>query len=155
SVVAAGRPSLRGRLAFVMAFGGHADLPRTLTYLCTGVQADGVKRPPHDYGLAIVLLGVTDRVVPADQVRPLKTAILSYLEASRLDTVDKPRANAEFARAKDLAAHLDEPSKTYMNYVNARDVAKLGPILLPHLADVGGDPALSPARSPKPDVPVF
>jgi dienelactone hydrolase len=155
SIVAAGRPSLRGRLAFVMAFGGHADLPRTLTYLCTGVQADGVTRPPHDYGLAIVLLGVTDRVVPADQVRPLKTAILSYLEASRLDTVDKPRANAEFARAKDLAAHLDEPSKTYMNYVNARDVAKLGPILLPHLADVGGDPALSPARSPKPDVPVF
>jgi len=155
AIVAAGRPSLQGRIAFVMALGGHADLPRTLTYLCTGVQADGVKRPPHDYGLAIVLLGVAARVVPADQVQPLKTAILEYLDASRLDMVDKAKAAIEFSRAKDLAAHLEEPSRTYMNYVNARDVAKLGPVLLPHLADVGGDPALSPARAPSPRVPVY
>ena len=37
-----------------------------------------------------------------------------------------------------------------MGYVNARDVARLGPILLPHVAELGGDPALSPARSPFP-----
>src|SRR5207244_7809860 len=55
SIVAAARPAIRDHLAFVMAFGGHADLPRTLTYLCTGVQPDGAIRPPHDYGLAIVL----------------------------------------------------------------------------------------------------
>ena len=41
SIVAAGRPSLRDRVAFVMSFGGHGDLPRTLRYLCTGVQPDG------------------------------------------------------------------------------------------------------------------
>ena len=155
SIVAAGRPSLQGRTAFVMAFGGHADLPRTLKYLCTGVQPDGAVRPPHDYGLAIVLLGAAERVVPPAQVLPLRTAILSFLEASRLDMVDKTQAAAEFARATALAAALDEPARTYMNYVNARDVARLGPVLLPHVADLGGDAALSPARSPLPKGPVF
>ena len=38
SIVAASRPSLRDRVAFVMSFGGHGDLPRTLRYLCTGIQ---------------------------------------------------------------------------------------------------------------------
>jgi dienelactone hydrolase len=155
SVVAAGRPALQGRVAYVMAFGGHADLPRTLTYLCTGIQADGTVRPPHDYGLAIVLLGVADRVVPREQVEPLRTAILSYLEASRLAMVDQPRAALELARAKALAEGLEEPAHTYMNFINARDVAHLGPVLLPHLAGLGGDPALSPARSPFPTGPVY
>jgi dienelactone hydrolase len=155
SIVAAGRPSLEGRVAFVMAFGGHADLPRTLRYLCTGVQPDGAVRPPHDYGLAIVLLSAADRVVPAAQVEPLRAAILAFLEASRLDMVDKAKAAAEFARAKALEAGLEEPARTYMNYVNARDVVRLGPVLLPHVAALGGDPALSPARSPFPRVPVY
>jgi dienelactone hydrolase len=155
SIVAAGRPSLKGRVAWVLALGGHADLPRTLRYLCTGVQPDGFVRPPHDYGLAIVLLGTADHVVPPDQVNALRAAILSYLEASRLDMVDKPKANVEFARAKTLASALPEPSRTYMNYVNARDVARLGPLLLPYVSALGGDPALSPARSPAPAAPVF
>ena len=38
SVVAAGRPSMADRVAFVFSFGGHADLPRVLRYLCTGVE---------------------------------------------------------------------------------------------------------------------
>ena len=36
SIVAAGRPSIRDKVAFVMSFGGHGDLPRTLKYLVTG-----------------------------------------------------------------------------------------------------------------------
>jgi dienelactone hydrolase len=155
SVVAAGRTSIRDRVAFVMAFGGHGDLPRTLRYLCTGVQADGTKRPPHDYSLAIVLLGAADLVVPRDQVQPLRDAIRSYLEASRLDMIDKPKAALEFAHAKALETTLGEPSRTYMGYVNARDVARLGPILVPHLSQLGGDPALSPDRSPPPAAPVY
>jgi dienelactone hydrolase len=155
SIVAAGRPAIRDHLAFVMAFGGHADLPRTLKYLCTGVQPDSAIRPPHDYGVAIVLLGAADRVVPAEQVQPLRDAILSFLEASRLDMIDKPKALVEFAHAKALEAALPEPSRTYMDYVNNRDVAHLGPILLPHVAELGGDPALSPARSPFPNAPVY
>jgi dienelactone hydrolase len=155
SIVAAGRPAVRNGIAFVMAFGGHADLPRTLNYLCTGIQADGAVRPPHDYGLAIVLLAAAARVVPAAQVEPLSQAIRSFLEASRLEMVDKPKAALEFERAKKLALSLAEPSRTYMGYVNARDVARLGPVLLPHVAELGGDPALSPARSPLPPGPVY
>lgn len=155
SIVASARPALANGVAFVMAFGGHADLPRTLKYLCTGIQADGAVRPPHDYGLAIVLLGAADRVVPAAQVQPLRTAILSYLEASRLEMVDKPRAALELAHATRLAEGLAEPGRTFMNYVIARDVARLGPVLLPHVAELGGDPALSPARSPFPHAPVY
>jgi len=155
SIVAAGRPSIRDRVAFVMAFGGHADLPRTLRFLCTGVQPDGTTRAPHDYGLAIVLLDAADHVVPAAQVAPLRAAIHSFLEASRLDMVDKAAAAREFDRAKTLAAALEEPSRTYMGYVNARDVTHLGPVLLPFMDVLGGDPALSPARSPLPAAPVY
>ena len=72
-----------------MSFGGHGDLPRTLRYLCTGIQPDGSQRPPHDYGVVIILLSVADQVVPPDQVEPLRKVILTYLEASRLDLVDK------------------------------------------------------------------
>jgi dienelactone hydrolase len=155
SIVAAGRPSLHNIVAFAMSFGGHGDLPRTLRYLCTGIQPDGTVRPPHDYGLAIVLLGAADHVVPPEQVQPLREAILSFLEASRLDMIDKARAASEFARAKSLEITLAEPSRTYMGYVNARDVKRLGPILLPHMAALGGDPALSPSRSTPPACPVY
>jgi dienelactone hydrolase len=155
SIVAAARPAIRNGVAFVMAFGGHADLPRTLRYLCTGLQADGVTRPPHDYGLAIVLLGAAARVVPPAQVEPLREAIRSFLEASRLAMVDQQKAAVEFAHAVTLAATLAEPARTYMGYVNARDVARLGPVLLPHVAELGGDAALSPARSPLPSAPIY
>jgi fermentation-respiration switch protein FrsA (DUF1100 family) len=139
----------------VLSFGGHGDLPRTLKYLCTGIQPDGTTRPPHDYGVAIITLGVADRVVPQEQVQALRNTILTFLEASRLDLVDKNRSQAAFARAKSLAGALPEPAATLMTYVNDRNVAKLGPILLPHVAAFGGDPALSPSRSPPPACPVF
>ena len=155
SIVAAGRSPLAGRVEFVMSFGGHGDLPRTLRYLCTGEQPDGTRRPPHDYGVAIILLGVADRVVPADQVQPLRQAILSFLEASRLDMVDKTRSQAEFARARAITEDLPEPSRTLMQHVNDRDVAKLGPVLLPHVSALGGDPELSPSRSRAPAAPVY
>ena len=61
SIVAAGRPALRDRVAVVLSLGGHGDLPRTLRYLCTGIQPDGERLPPHDYGVVIILLGVADR----------------------------------------------------------------------------------------------
>jgi len=155
ALVAAGRSSIASHVAFGMSLGGHGDLPRTLRYLCTGIQADGTVRAPHDYGLAIVLLNVADAVVPPAQVKPLRDAIFSFLEASRLDMFDKQKAAAEFARAKAVEATLDEPAHTYMGYVNARDVARLGPLLLPTLSARGGDPSLSPARSQSPQSRVF
>ena len=136
-----------------MSFGGHGDLPRTLRYLCTGIQPDGAQRPPHDYGVVIILLSVAERVVPPDQVAPLRAAILTFLEASRLDMVDKPKSAAEFEHARALAAALPEPARTLMQYVNERDVAHLGPILLPHVTALGDDTTLSPARAAAPAGP--
>ena len=36
SIVAAGRDSIRDRVAFVMSFGGHGDLSRAMHYLASG-----------------------------------------------------------------------------------------------------------------------
>jgi dienelactone hydrolase len=155
SIVAASRPSLRDRAAFVVSFGGHGDLPRTLEYLCTGIQPNGARFPPHDYGVVIILLSVTDRLVPAGQVDPLRQAILTFLEASRLDLIDKAQSQAQFEHARRLAATLPEPARTLMTYVNNRDVAHLGPILLPHASLFGADPRLSPERADTPMCPVF
>jgi dienelactone hydrolase len=153
AVVAASR--MPESAAWVLSFGGHGDLPRTLRYLCTGRQPDGTLRPPHDYGVVIILLGVADRVVPADQVAPLREAIRSFLKASHLDMVDKPAAALEFGRARELAAVLPEPARTYMAWVNERNVQSLGPALLPHVGALGGDAALSAERNPPPSVPVY
>ena len=153
SVVAASR--MGGRVGWVLSFGGHGDLPRTLRYLCSGVLADGRVQPPHDYGVAIILLGVAHRVVPAEQVEPLRQGILAFLNASHLDMVDRPRAALEFERAKQLAETLPEPARTFMTWVNTRDVANLGPALLPHVTVMGDDPALSPVRNPAPSAPVY
>lgn len=147
SIVAASRIP---EIAWVLSFGGHGDLPRTLRYLCTGIEPGGARRPPHDYGVVIILLGVAPLVVPAPQVASLRGAILRFLEASHLDMIDKPAAARVFERAKGEAAALPEPARTYMQWVNDRDVAKLGEALLPHVAALGADPALSPARSAPP-----
>jgi dienelactone hydrolase len=173
SIVAAGRPSLAGRVAYVFSFGGHDDLPRVLRYLCTGTEpyppgqvrlkADATDlkpdqpfvRPPHDYGVAVILLGAADRVVPRAQVEPLREAVHRFLLASALDTVDKPKADVEFAALRELAKHLPEPSATLLRYVNDRDVVHLGPRLLPFVAGYSGDASLSASRSAKPSAPIF
>jgi dienelactone hydrolase len=153
SVVAAGRPTIRHRLLYVLSFGGHDDLRRVLEYLCRGTTAGGPL--PHDYGLAVVLLNVVDRVVPPEQVEQLRTALRGFLWASHLDTVDKEAAGREFARLRAVARALPEPAATLLGYVNDRDVARLGPWLVPHIGPLADEPALSPSRSPPPRVPVF
>jgi dienelactone hydrolase len=155
SVVAAGRPALRDAVSAVLSLGGHGDLQRTLKYLCTGIEPDGKHRPPHDYGVVIILLGVTDKVVPPDQVPALRAALLTFLEASRLDLIDKTKSWNTFQEVKALTATLPEPSRSIMGYVNDRDVGRLGPLLLPHLGAMADDPALSPALAPAPSADVF
>ncbi|MCA1583531.1 MAG: CocE/NonD family hydrolase [Acidobacteria bacterium] len=123
SVVAAGRPGLRSRVAFVMSFGGHGDLPRVMRYLCSGAplargqrlprpaSVEGMEhlsvQPPHDYGVAVVLLTLADRVVPPDQVEPLRRGVTTFLTASSLTLVDTTRAEEEFAKARTYA--LERP----------------------------------------------
>jgi dienelactone hydrolase len=164
SVVAAGRPALRDRLAFVFSFGGHGDLPRVLRYLCTGNEplkpgdAPGTAphvRPPHDYGVAVILVGIADRVVPPEQVEPLRKGIVTFLTASQVDAVDKPRAAAIFEDAKRQAAALPEPSASLMKAVNDRDVKGLGARLLPALEKIEYPASLSPEASASPTAPVY
>lgn len=153
SVVAASRTT--DTAAWVLSFGGHGDLPRTLRYLCTGQLPDGSIHPPHDYGVAIILLGVADRLVPPEQVDPLRESILAYLHASNVDVVDKAQGAQAFGRAKALADRLPDPARGLMARVIDRDVAGLGPLLLPHVAALGSDPSLSPERNPPPHLPVY
>ena len=82
SVVAAGRSGLRDHVSYVLSFGGHDDLPRVLRYLCTGSEPlpthelrlngdqsnEVLTRPPHDYGVAVMLYGMAERLVPRAQV---------------------------------------------------------------------------------------
>jgi alpha-beta hydrolase superfamily lysophospholipase len=152
AIVAAGRPSLRDRLLYVFSFGGHDALPTVLEYFCRGGDAGP---PPHDYGLAVVLRSVAGHLVPPEQVVPLTGAVRRLLWASYLDSVDKPQASREFAALRALATTLPQPAATLLGYVNDRDVAHLGPLLLPHVGAYASAPALSPARSPLPSAPVF
>jgi dienelactone hydrolase len=161
SISAASRPSIRDKVAFVLSFGGHGDLPRVMRYLATGEapQVPGLEaHPPHDYGVAVILYGLADRgVVPMDQVAALREGIETFLLASQLTLVDMNQANATFAKAREMATKLPEPSRTYMNYVNDRAVGKLGPALVPYLHQLGSDdPALSPQRVDHPaSAPIF
>lgn len=174
SIVAAGRDSIKDRIAFVMSFGGHGDLARALHYLTTGEvigDLEAAKRssavlgadhvgvhPPHDYGLAVTLLNLADRVVPADQVAPLSKGIDGFLLASSLAVTDPAKAVPVFEEMKKYQQTLPEPSRTYMQYVNDRAVDKLGPILSPvadALKDNPAMPSLSPERAAPPIAPVF
>ncbi len=155
SVVAAGRPQLRDKVSFTLSLGGHGDLERVLTFLCTGVQPDGQQRKPHDYGVVVILLSVTDRVVPPEQVETLRAGLLTFLRASHFALYDARRAQDTFAEARRLQSEMPEPSATFMRYVNERDVATLGPLLLPHARAFAQEPALSPERSPAPASPVY
>jgi acetyl esterase/lipase len=67
------------------------------------------------------------------------------------------KANSTFAKAREMATMLPEPSKTYLNYVNDRAVDKLGPALVPYLGHIGSEnPALSPQRVEHPaSAPIF
>ena len=174
SLVAAGRASVRDRVAFVMSFGGHGDLSRAMHYLTSGEVLGNLEQAkrssavlgaehvgvhkPHDYGLAVVLLNLADRVVPPDQVAALSKGIDGFLLASSLAVTDPPRSVPVFEEMKKYQETLPEPSRTYMQYVNDRAVDKLGPILLPvadALKDHPGMPALSPERATPPSAPIF
>lgn len=174
SIVAAGRESIRDRIAFVMSFGGHGDLARAMHYLTSGeVQGDleAAKRssavvgadhvgvhPPHDYGLAVVLLNLADRVVPPEQVEPLSRGIDGFLLASSLAVTEPEKAIPVFEEMKAYQETLAEPARTYMKYVNDRAVDKLGPVLLPiadGLKDHPAMPLLSPEEAVPPTAPVF
>jgi pimeloyl-ACP methyl ester carboxylesterase len=128
-----------------------------LEFFCAGLECDEgtAALPPHDYGVAIVLLNVAEQLVPPDQVEPLREAVRRYLWASYLDRFDKPGAEREFAVLRSVARGLPEPAATLLREVNDRDVVHLGPRLRPYLDQYVNRPGLSPAGSPAPSAPVY
>jgi pimeloyl-ACP methyl ester carboxylesterase len=156
AIVAAGRLSLRDRISAVISIGGHADLPRVMTYLCTGTLPGGATAPaPHDYGAAIMLRAAIPALVPPEQVAPMTDALVAFLDASSDAGTHPARAAERLATAHALADRLDDPARTLMQLTHARDVAAVGPKLLPLVETLGGNAALSPDRSPAPHVPVY
>lgn len=167
AIVAAGRERLRHRLLYVFALGGHDDLPRVLRYLSTGIEPAppdsglhgastvALRRTPHVYGLAIVLLVIADRLVPAIQVAPLRDGVHRFLQASYLEEVDRPAAEKEYAAVAALASQLTAPAGPLLAALCDHDTAALGALLLAHLGSLPDAPEVSPSRSPAPTVPVF
>jgi dienelactone hydrolase len=152
SIVAAGRPSVRDRIAYVLSFGGHGNLPRVLRYLCTG---EGAPHPPHDYAVAVFLYQAAELVVPPEQVAPLRKGVQAFLEASAVNRHDPATGDRLFAAARSRHLEMSEPSATLLKYVGDRNVSALGARLRPYLDQLGQDPALSPDRSPVPTAPVY
>ena len=155
AVVAAGRPTLDGRIDAVIALGSHADLPEVMTYLCTGRLPDGSTRRPHDYGLAVMLFGALEALLPPAQIAPARAAVLAFLDASSYERMDVEQSAALLATARRLTAQAAEPARTLLENLEDRDVEALGARLLPYVEQLGGAPGLSPVRSPAPRVPVF
>jgi dienelactone hydrolase len=154
ALVAAARPSIASRVDLVAALGTHGDLPRAMRFLCIGEMPDGRVRTPHDYGAAVILLAGASHFVPPAQVEGLRRAITTFLDGSSYYN-DPVRSKALFDDARAQERALPEPARTVMSWVNNRDVATLGPKLLPYLEELGGAAALSPERSAAVQVPVF
>lgn len=152
SIVAAGRASVRDRVAYVLSFGGHGNLPRVLRYLCTG---EGTPRPPHDYALAVMLYQAAELVVPPEQVAALRQGVEAFLDASAVNRQDPEKGDRLFAAARSRHLEMPEPSATLLKHVGDRNVSALGARLLPYLDQLDQDPALSPDRSPVPTAPVY
>ena len=155
ALAAAGRPTLADRLTAVFALGAHADLPRVIRYLCMDDAAPKTLAPPHDYGVVLMLRASIPIVVPQDQQAALDQALVTFLDASSAESTDRSRSATLFEAARTAEASLPEPSRSLMRAVNQRDVTTLGRLLAPYAERIGGDPALSPARSPATHAPVF
>jgi hypothetical protein len=135
-------------------------MQRVLRYLCSGLEprhpgepatAPQHFRAPHDYGVAVILLSLADRMVPAEQADGLKNGIETYLTASQLTLVDMTRAKAVYEDSKRIGASLPEPSHTLMQMVTSRDTKGLGARLLPVLDAIEVyPPSMSPEKSPPP-----
>lgn len=152
AIVAAGRPSVRDRIAYVLSFGGHGNLPRVLRYLCTG---EGGARPPHVYSLAVVLHQAAELAVPAEQVAALRAGIEAFLDASAVNRLEPKKAAEMFDAVRSRQREMAEPSAALLKYVGDGNVAALGARLLPYVDSLGQHAALSPDRSPVPTAAVY
>ena len=119
SIVAASRPSLRDRVAFVLSFGGHGDLPRTLRYLCTGMPG-GRHAPPaarlrrRDHPAR---RRGSDGAGRAGRAAARRRSWRSSTRRTSTWSTRRRRGANSRARGR-LADGLPEPARTLMDYVN-------------------------------------
>jgi dienelactone hydrolase len=154
AIVAAGRPALRDRVAFVLSIGGHGDLLRTLETIGGDALSGTAAATTDVFGLTVVLTAVAHHVVPADQVDAVRDWGRTSLEAAHLTPGTRERLDL-FARADRLAAALPEPSAQLVRQVRGGDAAALRPRLAPLVRQLAADPALSPERADPPAAPVY
>jgi dienelactone hydrolase len=154
AIVAAGRPAVRDRVAFVLSIGGHGDLLRTLDTLAGGILTDTADAETDAFGLAIVLASVAPRVVEEEQVAPLREWARTFLTAGHM-AFDDPRRGEMFAEAERLERGLPEPARWFARRARAADSASLRRHLLQHVRELAGDPALSPERAAPPSAAVY
>lgn len=137
ALVAASRPELDGKLAYVTSIGGHHDLTRVLRFLVS----DRIETPAgvstmkaHDYGLVVVAYGNVEHFVePADQAT-LRDALRLWLHEDRAAAV---------ARASERSTASGE---RLFQLVERGRLAELSPELLRLLATRRAELAeLSPA----------
>ena len=176
SVVAAGRPSLADRVAYVFSFGGHDDLPRVLRYLCTGIGAVSAgrrsgwrrtrpRRRPVRRGRRTTTASPSSCSALADRARARRrrssrcaTAVRRYLVGvgarQRRRQGSAPRRSS--TRCAAARRRCREPSATLLRYVNDRDVVHLGARLLPlRRRSTAATRRCRSSKSPKPSAPVF
>jgi dienelactone hydrolase len=86
SLVAASRPALRDRLAYVASLGGHHDLERVLRFFVsneiptpTGLE----KRPAHEYGLVVFVYGNVEAFVPEPDQDTARNLLREWLKEDR------------------------------------------------------------------------
>ena len=172
------RPAVAGRTASrsCFSFGGHADLPRVLRYLCTGVEprpggqlrlpsssAGGAPDQPFVRRAArLRRRGHAARASPIGSCRRRRSSRCApRCDAScgrrTSNAVDKPQAERDVrGAARGRARRMPEPSATLLRYVNDRDVVHLGARLLPlRRRRTAAIRRCRRRRSPKPTAPVF
>ncbi len=141
-LAAAGRPSLRDRMAFAFAFGAHADLDRTMDYLCTGRLPDGKELKPHPYSQAAILSQTADRLVPPEEAKAFREAALEYLHGK--DAEARAHVGLLGPRAKELLTRCMDG-----------DTLWVGAQLAPAILGTPSPDALSPARGAPPNCTVY
>jgi len=139
---AAGRESLKNRLAFVFAFGSHCNLDRTMEYLVSGELPDHTVLPPHVYGQAVLLRRFADRFVEPDRVEALREVLLVYLQE-------------KFEETQTRLGTLEPDSQRLIKLCLDRNTEELGKVLAPIVRSSSSDPSLSPSAKAPPACPIF
>ena len=113
ALVAAGRPSLDGKVGRVISLGGHADLPRVMTYLCTGALADGGQRAPHEVAVGVVLLRPSaSGPARSDRYRRAGDRFLDALGFSDSDPRNRRRSRV----TRRMADEAPEPTRACLTW---------------------------------------